>query len=419
MMKEKIDKEQNPLPEDQEMFDLICQEKQRQSKELRLIPSENYVSHNVLKALGSVLVNKYSEGYPGFRYYEGTEVVDQIENLARERAKKLFNVEHANVQPYSGSPANMAVYFGLLKPGETILGMGLRDGGHLTHGAPVNYSSRFYKAIPYHVNPQTGYLEMSHVRELAREHRPSLLICGGSAYPRILDFAAFREIANEVGAKLMVDMAHFGGLVAAGAYPSPSQYADIITMTTHKVLRGPRGGLILCKSEYAQAIDRAIFPGLQGGPHNHTIAAIGVALHEAASPNYKEYGHKVVENAKELASLLMAEGFTLTTGGTETHLMLLDLRSKGIPGSLLAKALAKAGIVCNANTVPGETGSPKNPSGLRLGTPAVTTQGMGKAEMQFIAKRIASIACAPTDESLIRKIHQEVAELSLQYPIPC
>ncbi len=418
-MKEETETIQNSLPDDPEMFSLIEQEKQRQSRELRLIPSENYVSRNVLNALGSVLVNKYSEGYPGFRYYEGTEVVDKIESLTRERAKKLFGVDHANVQPYSGSPANMAVYFALLKPGETMLGMGLRDGGHLTHGAPASFSSRFYKAISYHVNPQTGYLEMNQVRELAKEHKPSLIICGGSAYPRILDFSAFREIANEVGARLLVDMAHFGGLVAAGSYPSPAPYADIITMTTHKVLRGPRGGLILCKSDYAQAIDRAIFPGLQGGPHNHTIAGIAVALHEAASPAYKNYGKKVVENAKELASQLLSEGFTLVTGGTDTHLMLIDLRPKNLPGSTLAKALARAGIVCNANTVPGETGSPKHPSGLRLGTPAVTTQGMGKKEMQFIAKKISAIASSPTNENLIAKTHQEVEELSLQYPIPC
>jgi len=285
-------------PVDSQLLALVQAEEAQQAHCLRLIPSENFVSKNVRLMLGSVLVNKYSEGYPGQRYYEGTDIVDQIEDLARNRAKALFGVEHANVQPYSGSPANMAVYYALVSNGGKILGMKLSDGGHLTHGAAINYSSKYYKAVSYHVNPQTGFLDMATVREIALAEKPALIIAGGSAYPRILDFAAFREIAQEVNARLMVDMAHFGGLVAAGAYPSPVPYADVITMTTHKILRGPRGGIILCRAEYAKDIDRAIFPGLQGGPHNHTIAAIATALFEASTPAYRDYGHAVVANAK-------------------------------------------------------------------------------------------------------------------------
>ncbi len=402
-------------PVDSQLLALVQAEEAQQAHCLRLIPSENFVSKNVRLMLGSVLVNKYSEGYPGQRYYEGTDIVDQIEDLARNRAKALFGVEHANVQPYSGSPANMAVYYALVSNGGKILGMKLSDGGHLTHGAAINYSSKYYKAVSYHVNPQTGFLDMATVREIALAEKPALIIAGGSAYPRILDFAAFREIAQEVNARLMVDMAHFGGLVAAGAYPSPVPYADVITMTTHKILRGPRGGIILCRAEYAKDIDRAIFPGLQGGPHNHTIAAIATALFEASTPAYRDYGHAVVANAKELAAALLEEGFDLVTGGTDTHLMLLDLRRRQLPGKVFATALAKAGIITNANTIPGEPGSPKNPSGLRLGTPAVTSQGMGLQEMRWIAKKIGLVAKSPHKSSLLSKIRQEVKEMTTKF----
>lgn len=403
------------LPEDLELLALVAKEEKQQAQCLRLIPSENVVSQNVRKMLGSVLVNKYSEGYPGQRYYEGTSVVDQIEDLARERAKKLFQMEHANVQPYSGSPANMAVYYALVPSGGTIMGMGLTDGGHLTHGAPVNYSSRYYRAISYHVNPITGWLDMDEVRKIALENRPQLLICGGSAYSRILDFGAFRKIADEVGAKLMVDMAHFGGLVAAGAYPSPASYADVITMTTHKVLRGPRGAMILCRQSYAKDIDRAIFPGLQGGPHNHTIAGIAIALYEASTPSYRRYGQQVVANAKALAQHLIAQGFDLVTGGTDTHLMLLDLRKRKLTGKPFAQALSQAGIITNANTIPGETGSPKNPSGLRVGTPSVTSQGMGIDEMKIIADYIAQVANHIHDSDKLAQIRQEIAVFTSRF----
>lgn len=403
------------LPEDQELWALVQQEEKQQAQCLRLIPSENLVSQNVRNMLGTVLVNKYSEGYPGQRYYEGTAVVDQIEELARERAKKLFGAEHANVQAYSGSPANMAVYYALVPTGGTILGMGLTDGGHLTHGAAVNYSSRYYHAVAYHVNPNTGWLDMEEVRKIALEHHPHLIICGGSAYPRILDFAMFRKIADEVGAKLMVDMAHFAGLVASSAYPSPVPYADVVTMTTHKVLRGPRGAVILCRQCYAKDIDRAIFPSLQGGPHNHTIAAIAIALFEAMTPSYRQYGHAVVANAKALASALIARDFDITTGGTDTHLMLLDLRRRHLSGKILAQALAKAGIISNANTIPGETGTPKHPSGLRVGTPSVTSQGMGAPEMELIADYIQQVAQHIKNPNKLSQIRQQVCELTARF----
>jgi glycine hydroxymethyltransferase len=403
--------------EDRELEDLLIQEQKNQVETLRLIPSENYVSANVRHCLHSVLVNRYSEGYPGQRYYEGTEIIDQIENLAIERAKKIFAADHANVQPYSGSPANQAVYFALLKPGSTILGMSLPDGGHLTHGLPANFSGKLYHAVSYHVSPQTGYLEMDAVRKAALEHRPAIIICGGSAYPRQLDFKAFREIADEIGAKLMVDMAHFAGLVAAKAHPSPVPYADVVTLTTHKVLRGPRGAIILCRSKYANDIDRAVFPGLQGGPHNHSIAGIATALYEASTSAFQQYGLSVVANARLLAEDLMSEGFDLVTGGTDTHLMLIDLRRRKLPGKVLSKALSQAGIITNANTVPGETGTPKNPSGLRLGTPAITTRGMGPTEMHFIAKQITAVAAAPEDKTLLQKVKAEVISLCSHFPV--
>ncbi|MBP7021827.1 MAG: serine hydroxymethyltransferase [Planctomycetes bacterium] len=401
---------------DKELENLIYLEQKRQSEVLRLIPSENYVSKNVRNALSSVLINKYSEGYPHHRYYEGTEIIDKIENLARTRAKNLFQAEHANVQPYSGSPANMAVYFSMLSLGDTILGMGLEDGGHLTHGASVNYSGCFYHAVSYHVDSETGLLNMDSVRKIAKKIMPKLIVCGGSAYPRHIDFVAFQEIAQEVGAKLLVDMSHFSGLVAGGVYPSPIPYADIVTTTTHKVLRGPRGGLILCKNIYAKDIDRAVFPGLQGGPHNHTIAGIASALWEASQDSYKEYTKQVIENAQSLAEELMKYGFHLVTGGTDTHLLLIDLRNFQISGKTFAQSLAKAGIITNANTVPKETGSPRNPSGLRLGTPAITTLGMKQQEMKTIAQWIFKVSQNIDQESILQKIKNEVYMLRQSFP---
>lgn len=406
------------LSSDLELSQLIELETERQSQVLRLIPSENYVSKNVRQALSSVLVNKYSEGYPNQRYYEGTEIVDKVEDLARNRAKQLFCVDHANVQPYSGSPANFAAYFSMLQPNDTILGMGLPDGGHLTHGATVNYSSRFYHAVSYHVQKDTCLLDMNEVRKIAKETKPKLIVCGGSAYSRLIDFEAFRDIADEVGAKLMVDMSHFGGLVAGKVIPSPVAYADIITCTTHKILRGPRGGLILCKKQYAKAVDRAVFPGLQGGPHNHTIAGIATALWEAMQPSYHEYAQQVLNNAKALAEALLQENFQIVTGGTDTHLMVLDLRNKNISGKKLSVSLAKAGIITNANTVPYETGTPKNPSGLRLGTPAITTLGMKESEMKCIAKWISSIAQSLDNEEKLSMIRSEVKEFMKSFVCP-
>ena len=417
MTMEKLARITDNYRQDRELQELLLRETSRQSEVLRLIPSENYISANVRRYLGSIFLNKYSEGYPGKRYYEGTGVIDSLENIAIARAKRLFGAEHANVQPYSGSPANMAVYFALLQPGDTILGMGLSDGGHLTHGLSINFSGKFYHAVSYHVAPQTGYVDMPAVRRLAHEHRPQLIVCGGSAYPRQLDFATFREIADEVGAYLMVDMAHFAGLVAAGVHPSPVGAADVVTSTTHKILRGPRGGMILCRECYARQIDRAVFPGLQGGPHNHTIAAIAAALYEADSPAFKLYGRQVIDNAKALAQFLIEEGFELVSGGTDTHLLLIDLQRRKMGGNLLAQALASAGIIGNANTVPGEPGSPKNPSGVRLGTPAVTTRGMGTTEMRFIARQIASVAAAPEDRQLLARIRAQVVELCARFPV--
>ncbi len=400
---------------DTQLLSLIQQEEQRQGQFLRLIPSENFVSQNVRNILGSMLVNKYSEGYPNQRYYEGTEIIDKIEDLARERAKNLFGAEHSNVQAYSGSPANMAVYYALLPKGGTILGMGLTDGGHLTHGATVNYSSRYYKAVSYHVDSNTGWLNIDDIRKIAKDCHPDIIICGGSAYPRIIDFQEFQSIAQEVGAKLLVDMAHFAGLVAAQVYPSPIQYADFVTMTTHKVLRGPRGAIILCRKQYAKDIDRAVFPGLQGGPHNHTIAAIAMALYEANTPAFRKYGQKVVENAKALANALLKKDYNLVSGGTDTHLMLIDLRNKKISGKVLAQTLSKAGIITNANTIPNEPGSPKNPSGLRIGTPGVTTQGMGVQEMEWIAEKIDTVVKNLDNNDILEKVRAEVQEVTLHF----
>ena len=363
---------------DPEIYQLIKSEERYEIDSIRLIPSENYASKAVLEASGSILQNKYSEGYPGRRYYEGQRYIDQIETLAIERAKKLFGVEHANVQPYSGSPANLAVYSGLLKPGEIIMGLTLPHGGHLTHGWDASITSKFWKSIPYGVDRETHRIDYDVVRDLARKERPRIIVAGATAYPRLIDFKAFGEIAKEVGAYFLADIAHIAGLIAAGAHPSPVPYADVITTTTHKTLRGPRGAMIMCTNAVAADIDRAVFPGLQGGPHNQTTAAIGVALKEAATPEFKRYAHQIVRNAKALAEELLARGFSLVSGGTDNHLILIDLTNKKVTGKKAATALEKAGIVCNSNTVPYDPRKPFSPSGIRLGTPAVTSRGMGE-----------------------------------------
>ena len=401
---------------DPEIARLIELETQRQGEGLELIASENFVSPAVLEAMGSPLTNKYAEGLPGKRYYGGCEFVDQIEQLAIDRAKQLFGADHANVQPHSGAQANAAVFLAFLKPGDTILGLDLSHGGHLTHGSPVNFSGMNYRAVHYGVNEQ-GYIDMDAVRAIALEHRPKLLIAGYSAYSRFLDFARFAEIANEVGAIFMVDMAHFAGLVAAGVYPSPIPHADVVTTTTHKTLRGPRGGLILCKAEHAKAIDKAMFPGTQGGPLEHVIAAKAVAFREALHPSFKEYCTQVVANAKALAAALTERGFHVVSGGTDNHLMLVDLRSKGLTGKVAEKALDAAGITVNKNTVPKETQSPFVTSGVRIGTPAVTTRGMKEAEMRRIAEFIEAALAAPDDAAAAQRIKGEVREFADAFPL--
>ncbi|MBM9538014.1 serine hydroxymethyltransferase [Desulfobulbus alkaliphilus] len=403
---------------DPEILDLIRQEEVRQKNKVRLIASENYVSAAVMAATGSVLTNKYSEGYPGKRYYEGQQFIDQVENLAIHRAKELFGAEHVNVQPYSGSPANLAVYFAFLNPGDTILGMALPHGGHLTHGAKVSISGKFFQAESYSLDEKTGLLNYDSIHEKALSCRPRILIAGHSAYPRILDFARFREIADACGSLLLVDMAHFSGLVAGGAHPSPVPYADVITTTTHKSLRGPRGAMIFCKQEHAAAIDKAVFPGLQGGPHNNTTAAIAVALKEAATSEFKQYAAQIVKNAQVLAAALTDQGFNLVTGGTENHLMLIDLTNKGVTGKIAAKALDQAGIVLNYNAVPFDPRKPFDPSGIRLGTAAVTSRGFGAEEMVRIGEWIGKVVAAPDDNSLQTRIREDVATLCAAFPAP-
>src|SRR5258706_11740599 len=370
---------------DPEISALILEEERREADTIRVIASENYVSRAVLEASGSILTNKYSEGYPRKRYYEGQQSIDPVEELACERVKKLFGAEHVNVQPYSGSPANLAVYLATAQPGDTILGLGLASGGHLTHGHSVSITGRYFKSIPYGLRPSDDRIDMDQARALAREHRPKLLFCGTTAYPRTLDFQAFGEIAKEVGAVFAADIAHIAGLVLAGVHPSPAGIADIVTTTTHKTFRGPRGGMIMCKKEFAQAIDKAVFPGLQGGPHNHTTAGIAVAAREAALPSFREYAKQIVVNAKALAEELVAKGFRLITGGTDNHLILIDLTNKNVTGKVAAKALDRAGIVANYNPVPNDPRKPFDPSALRMGTPAVTSRGMKAAEMKRLA----------------------------------
>lgn len=403
--------------QDPELAKFITQEADRQQYGLEMIASENYASQAVMEAQGSILTNKYAEGYPGKRYYGGCENVDHIEQLAIDRACKLFGAEHANVQPHSGSQANMAVYLAAAKAGDTIMGMDLSHGGHLTHGSPVNFSGILFKAVHYGIDQNTGRINYDHIRELAKTHKPKLLIAGYSAYPRVLDFALFRQIADEVGATLLVDMAHFAGLVAAGVHPSPMPHAHYVTSTTHKTLRGPRGGLILCSSENAKPLNSRIFPGIQGGPLEHVIAAKAVAFGEALRPEFKTYQQQVVKNAQALAKGLLEKGFELVTGGTDNHLLLLDLSQREITGKDAEIVLDQASITVNKNTVPNEKRSPFVTSGIRIGTPALTTRGMKEAEMALIAGWIAEVLNDSKNESLVKKIKAQVRELCLKFPI--
>jgi glycine hydroxymethyltransferase len=413
-----------PLPNltaaDPELAQLLESEAQRQHDKLRMIPSENYVSTAVLEATGSVLTNKYSEGYAGKRYYEGQQLIDPIETLAAHRAEALFRVDHANVQPYSGSPANLAIYLALLTPGDTVMGMALPMGGHLTHGWSVSATGKWFRSAQYGVDRATGRVDLDEVRDIARRERPKLIFCGGTAIPRTIDFPAFAEIAHEVDAVLAADIAHIAGLIAGGAHPSPVGYADVISTTTHKTLRGPRGAMLMTTAEYASPIDKAVFPGLQGGPHNHTTAGIAVALHEAGQPSFSDYAHQVVANAKALAEALVERGFDLVSGGTDNHLILIDLTGKGIGGKPAAKALDRAGIELNYNTVPYDPRKPFDPSGIRLGTPALTTRGLTTAQMPQVAAWMddAIAAALKEDESTLERIAAEVAQLLEAYPMP-
>jgi glycine hydroxymethyltransferase len=395
---------------------LIDKELRRQQRGLELIASENFASRAVIDAMGTPLTNKYAEGYPGRRYYGGCEVVDQVEQLAIDRLKQLFGAEHANVQPHSGAQANFAAFMALIRPGELLMGMSLPHGGHLSHGAPVNHSGVVWRAVHYGVDPATGRIDYDKVREQARQEQPRLIIAGGSAYARIIDFAAFRSIADEVGAFFLVDMAHFAGLVAGGVYPSPVPHAQVVTSTTHKTLRGPRAGLILSTAEYAKAIDKSVFPGTQGGPLQHMIAAKAVAFGEALTDDFKDYARRVVENAKVLADALTERGFAIVSGGTDSHLMLVDLRPKDLTGKAAEKLLGEAGITVNKNTIPDDPQSPFVTSGIRIGTPAATTRGMGVAEMRRIAELIDRVLSRP-DEGTFATVRAEVEELTSAYPL--
>ena len=404
---------------DPELDALVTAEEERQASELCLIPSENHASPAVLAALGSRLTDKYSEGYPGKRYYEGNAVIDRIEALAVARARNLFGAEHANVQPLSGAPANLAVYAAFLEPGDTVMGLGLPAGGHLTHGWGVSVTGRWFRSAPYGVRRDTGVVDLDEVREIARREQPKLIWCGGTAIPRTIDFAGFAEVAREAGAVLAADVAHIAGLIAGGAHPSPIGHADVVTTTTHKTLRGPRGAMILTDEEHANAIDRAVFPGLQGGPHDHTTAAIAVALHEAARPEFRAYAHQVVANAKALGEALMARGFDLVSGGTDNHLLLVDLTAREVTGGVAAEALARAGLITNRNAIPFDPRKPLDPSGIRLGTPALTTRGLREPEMETIAGWIDSgvEAARAGDEARLSGLREEVAELASTYPL--
>ncbi|HXM60295.1 MAG TPA: serine hydroxymethyltransferase [Terriglobales bacterium] len=407
-----------PLYEaDPEVAAAIDNEVRRQHEGLELIASENFVSEAVLEAMGSVFTNKYAEGYPGKRYYGGCEFADIVENLARDRAKQLFGAEHANVQPHAGSQANMEAYSAVLQPGDTILGLNLAHGGHLTHGFHLNFSGKTYRVVPYGVTKETETIDYDDLEKLAEKERPKMIIGGGSAYPRIIDFARMRQIADKIGALYLVDMAHFAGLVAGGAHPSPVPHAHIVTSTTHKTLRGPRAGMILSKQEFAAAIDKVVFPGMQGGPLVHIIAAKAVCFREAMQPDFRDYARHVVANAKVLADTLAAEGFRIISGGTDTHLMLVDVFSKGMLGSEAEKALDQAGITVNKNAIPFDTNPPLKPSGIRIGTPALTTRGMKEAEMRQVGRWISEALHHRTDNAVLAKIRQQVLELADTFPL--
>jgi glycine hydroxymethyltransferase len=415
---------QPPIPHidatDPEIAGLIHGEARRQAEKMRLIPSENYVSLAVLEACGTVLTNKYSEGYPGRRYYEGQQLIDPLETVTIERAKALFGVDHANVQPYSGSPANLAVYLAFAQPGDTFLAMNLSAGGHLSHGSPVSVTGKWFRPVHYGVRRDTGRIDLDEVRDLARKERPKIIFCGGTAIPRTIDFPAFAAIAAEVDAVLVADIAHIAGLIAGGAHPSPVGHAPVITTTTHKTLRGPRGAMIMTDAAHASAIDKAVFPGLQGGPHNHTTAGVAVALHEAAQPSFRAYAAQVVANAAALASALRERGYDLVSGGTDNHLLLVDLTAKGIGGKPAAKALDRAGIELNFNTVPFDPRRPADPSGIRLGTPAITTRGLTEQHMPQLAAWIdeAITAAAKDDEAPLERTAAEIRELLAAFPAP-
>ena len=415
---------QPPLPHvastDPQIAQLIEAEARRQFEKLRMIPSENYVSTAVLEASASVLTNKYSEGYPGRRYYEGQQFIDPIETIAIQRARDLFGVEHVNVQPYSGSPANLAVYLAFLNPGDTVMGMALPMGGHLTHGWPVSVSGKWFRAVQYGVRADTGLVDFDEVRDIALRERPKVIFCGGTAIPRTIDFPSFARIAREAGAILVADVAHIAGLIAGGAHPSPVGHADVIVTTTHKTLRGPRGAMIMCTAEHASAIDKAVFPGLQGGPHDHTTAGIAVALKEAAAPEFRAYAHQVVANSRALAAALTERGYSLVSGGTDNHLVLMDLTPQGIGGKPAARALDRAGIEVNYNTVPFDPRKPFDPSGIRIGTPSITTRGLAEQHMNQVAAWMDEAITAATkdDEQTIERVAAEVRDLLAGFPMP-
>jgi glycine hydroxymethyltransferase len=402
---------------DREIYDIICGETKRQAFGLELIASENFVSEAVMEAMGSVMTNKYSEGYPGKRYYGGCEFMDKAENLARDRAKALFGCEHVNVQPHSGSQANMAVYFSVLKPGDTIMGLNLSHGGHLTHGHPINFSGKFFHVVPYGVSQKTEVIDYEELRQLAHEVKPKMIVAGASAYPRELDFKKFREAADEVGAYLMVDIAHIAGLIVAGLHQSPIPYADFVTTTTHKTLRGPRGGMIMCREKYAKDLDREVMPGIQGGPLMHVIAAKAVAFKEALEPSFKEYQVQIVKNAKALAGEMMKLGYHVISGGTDTHLMLISLVEKNLTGKKVEEELEKAGITVNKNTIPFDPQKPFITSGIRMGTPALTTRGMKEAEMKKIAGLIDQVISNLNDKKVYARVREEVLSLCQSFPL--
>ncbi len=409
--------DQNVKDNDQDYFEAEQNELKRVNESLELIPSENFPSRDVLHALGSIFNNKYAEGYPSKRYYGGNEFIDIVENLAIDRAKKLFGAEHVNVQPYSGSPANIAVYFAMLQMGETLMGMNLAMGGHLTHGHPVNFSGKMYNSVQYSVDEKTHLIDYDKVLEMAKEKKPKLIVSGATAYPRIIEFKRFSEIAQEVGAISMADIAHIAGLIAGGVHPSPFPFTDIVTTTTHKTLRGPRGAMIMCKQEFAEKIDKAVFPGLQGGPHEHVIAAKAVAFKEAMQPEFKDYAKQIVSNAKALAESMMANGLTLVSGGTDNHLILIDLRDKNVSGKEAEQALDKAGITVNKNTIPYDPRKPWDPSGIRLGTPTITTRGMKESEMNAIGEMMAKAIDNVTNETELSNIKEKVKDLCRDFPV--